>query len=139
MGKRAGKTELQQRLDTLMGLKAQGHGPSALIQAAQKAWQVSEREVQRYLKKIKEIEIQTSMLQSREGLVQLEQQLKHLYYKAMANNEHAEAHEILKTQMNFYKNFAITKNIGGHNEIPSSLIPVPESTELARMLGFFKG
>jgi hypothetical protein len=134
MGKRAGKTELQQRLDMLMGLKAQGHSTSSLLKAGMACWHVSEREIQRYLTKIKEYEAQIALAEPIQNLGQYKLRLEYLYAQAVAEKNLALAHEIIDSQIKLEQTRSKVKQIGGQNEIPSSLIPVPESTELARLL-----
>jgi len=140
MGKRAGKTELQFRLDTLMGLKAKGYNSSALIKAGQTAWGLSEREVQRYLRKIKEQEALASIREPCERLGQIDLRYQYLYSQAMAENNLALALEILKGQTQLEQTRSKTQQLGGHhgNQTTPSAIPLPEPNELERLVGLFQ-
>ena len=138
MGKRASKADLQFRLDTLRGLKAKGYNSSALIKAGQTAWNLSEREIQRYLKILKQQETEISQLHSSERFSQIQLRLDYLYAQAMAENNSAFALEVLKGQTQLEQIRNKTNPHGGQhaNPSPTSAISLPESNELARLMGF---
>lgn len=135
MGKRATKTELQQRLDMLIGLKVQGHSPSALVKAGRACWQISEREVQRYLAKIKAHETQVALAEPFENLGQYKLRFEYLYAQALAEKNLALAHEILNSQVKVELNRTKMKGNGEPHAKSSSAISLPDPNALARLVG----
>lgn len=140
MGKRANKTELQFRLDTLMGLKAKGYSSSALIKVGQTAWGLSEREIQRYLRKIRELEAEVSLQEPSERMGQLYLRYQSLYAQAMAENDKDLALKALKGLSDLERDRSKIQQMRGHHVNPTASSPIPllEPNELERLVGLFQ-
>jgi DNA-binding TFAR19-related protein (PDSD5 family) len=76
---RASKVERAARIDTLMGLKAQGFTYSQLVQTGMAHWKISEREVKRYLSEVKKRELEVCQVTAHERLAQIDMRYHYLY------------------------------------------------------------
>lgn len=120
-----------------MGLKAQGHSTSALVKAGRTYWGISEREVLRYLARVKAQEAQIGLLKPSERLGQIDARYQYLYAQAIAKDDHPLAHEILKSQAHLEQIRSKTIHNGDVHAQRTPSSKIPEDHELERLMGLF--
>lgn len=131
----ASQDNLEQRLELLWTLKAQGNSYSRLVQAACQYWEISDRQAKRYLATIavREKELANGSVTDYLGSYLIRS--RYLYSKAIQDNQVDLARKILADEartMDTFKN----KQTGGTHDIlpPASPLPSPELDELYALL-----
>lgn len=83
----AQREDIESRIELLTSLKAQGYRYSQLVKAGMSAWQVSERQVKRYLKRIQAEEQLLANASVLDHLGSTLIQYRYLYAKALQNDD----------------------------------------------------
>lgn len=133
MLKRANNTEKQKRIDVLLNLKTRGYRYTQLVEAGMKYWNISDREVKRYLSEIKKQEAQAGEAPRSETFGVLSLRLEALYAQAMSDGNFQLARQTLMDMTKLEESkYKISKQRGQING--ASGPQIPEADDLEKLL-----
>ena len=131
---RTDRTEYETRIEMLLGLKAQGYAYSRLIQVGIQHWQVSARQMKRYLAEVNCREKALSTLSLMDHVGRSMNQYRYLYSKAVQNNDLQLALKIKADEVQAFATYARHSGTGEKNNATLSAAPSYQPAELEKLL-----